>query len=88
VAGVIESKDTRGTGNMTFRILLKKVLSYIDESAWAAIFGEFGDEGFGLLDEALEGCRRGFAKGDWRELVPRIFMYGGRQQGSRNRRAS
>jgi hypothetical protein len=56
VAGAIESKDTRGTEDMTSRILLKEVFLHIDESAWAAIFAEFGDEGFGLLDEAFNGC--------------------------------
>ena len=37
-------------------ILLQEVPSHVDESAGPAIVGKFGDEGFSLLDEALDGC--------------------------------
>jgi hypothetical protein len=39
------------------RMLLQIVSSYIDKCAGPAVVSEFGDEGFGLLDEALESCR-------------------------------
>ena len=42
-------------------ILLQEVLAYVDESARATFFGEFSNECFGLLDEALYRCGAGFS---------------------------
>jgi hypothetical protein len=43
-------------------ILLQKVAPHIDKGARATVLGQLGNESFGLLDKALEGCRGGFAK--------------------------
>ena len=37
-------------------ILLQEVPAYVDESARPTVVGEFSNEGFGLLNEALDGC--------------------------------
>jgi hypothetical protein len=44
------------------RMLLQIVPSYVDKGAGPAVVSEFGDECFGLLDEALESCRRRFSE--------------------------
>jgi hypothetical protein len=38
-------------------MLLQIVPSHVDECARPAVVSEFGNEGFGLLDEAFESCR-------------------------------
>jgi hypothetical protein len=38
------------------RILLQVIPSYIDECTGSTVISEFGNEGFSLLDEALESC--------------------------------
>jgi len=43
-------------------MLLQEVSADVDEGAAAAVVGEFVDEGFGLLDDALEGGGGGFAE--------------------------
>ena len=56
----IEREDARGR----LVNLLQEVSADVDEGAGPAVVGEFGDEGFGLLDEALEGGGAGLAEAD------------------------
>lgn len=43
-------------------MLLQEVSADMNERAAAAVVGEFVDEGFSLLDDALEGSGGGFAE--------------------------